>query len=188
VLVTSGASLEAQAVLRLARWAGATELYITAPRDHFEVLKKISAVTVLDEDPEEWLPQLRNRMNVVVDYQYPRNFDSVREAIGKKGRLVCIPSRKKAGEGSFLSDISSIMDQYQLSLYKRSTMFDFAESFEMNPKELHEDMNFLMKLLSTRQIRPQADRFIRLKDIPKAQQQLQTRPLSGSIICEPWKD
>jgi len=67
--VTGGASLEGQAVLRLARWAGASELYVTAPRDHFSVLKKLSGVTVLDDDPEAWLPFVENRIHAIVDYR-----------------------------------------------------------------------------------------------------------------------
>jgi len=186
VLVTGGASLEAQAVLRIARWAGASELYITASRDHFPVLRRITGVTVLDDNPEDWLPVVRDRMDVVIDYQYPRNFNAIRKALGRKARLVCIPPRKKSSP--FLAEIERFMDQYHLSLMKRTSWFDFAESFDSYPKELQQDTAFLFRLLSTRQIRPQTDGFIRLKDIPRAHREIQNRPLAGSIICEPWKD
>jgi len=185
VLVTGGASLEPQAVLQLARWAGASELYIISPRDHFAVLKRLTGVTVLDDNEEEWLPIAKARMDVVVDYQFPKHFNSIRKSLARKGRLVCIAARKPTDQTSI---VEGFLEHFHLSTIKRASMFDFVGSFELYPKEMHEDLNFLLNLLSTRQIRPQTDRFIRLKDVSKAHREMKNRPLAGSIICEPWKD
>jgi len=121
---------------------------------------------------------------------FPQHFRAVQASIGRKekGRLVCIAPKKKADGNPLVQGIERFVECYQLSLTKRASLFDFTESFDMYPKELRQDMDFLLKLLATRQVRPQTDRFIRLSDVPKAHQEMQLRPLAGSIICEPWKD
>jgi hypothetical protein len=52
------------------------------------------------------------------------------------------------------------------------------------------DFEFLMRLLAQRQIRPKIDQYIGLDGVQSAHKDLQTQtqPLSGAIVCEPWKD
>lgn len=188
VFVTGGARLEVQAVLRLARAAGAKELYVTAPRDEFSILRKIGNVNILDDDPDEWLPVVENEMDIVIDYEFPKNLWSVYCAMSEKGRLVCINHKRSSGEKDLFSNMAKFTERYQLSLIEGATLFDFAESKELYPDEMKEDFMFLLRLLSTRQIRPRIDRYITLADIPEVHKELQKRPASnGAIICEPWK-
>lgn len=189
VLVTGGASLEVQATLILARLAGASELYTTAPRHHFTYLKRLSGVTVLDENPKEWKAMLKGKMDVVVDYDYPKNLKYVQRSLQTKGRLVCIAEKKDAIEASdWASTIESFLSMTQLSLTSRGSVFDFSQNVEQHPDDLREDIDFLLKLLSARQLRPKIDRFIGLSEVPRAHQEMQTLPVSGAIICEPWKE
>jgi len=50
------------------------------------------------------------------------------------------------------------------------------------------DFEFLLRLLAQRQIRPKIDQYIGLHGVKDAHKDLQTRTLSGAIVCEPWKD
>lgn len=189
VLVTGGSTLDVQATLRLARWAGASALFVTAPRHHFTHLKRISAVSVLDEDPDDWLPALRGQIDVVIDYDFPKYLSSIQAALRSSGRLVCVQPKTDTFESdSWTSRFESFVAMTQLSMTERGSMFDFAENFAMHPESIREDMDFLLKLLATRQLRPQIDRFIKLSDVPRAHQEMQTLPHAGAIICEPWKE
>lgn len=189
VLVTGGARLEVQAVLRLARWAGASELYVTAPRSHFKALEKLGDdVCVLDEHPDDWLPVVDGLMDVVVDYEFPRHFWEIKSALASKGRLVCVARRRGAEEDGWLAGLESFLECYHLSLVKRASLFDFVESYVNDRYQAREDMDFLLNLLLTRQIRPPVDRYIKLADIPQAHKDMQTLPQEGAIVCEPWKE
>jgi NADPH:quinone reductase-like Zn-dependent oxidoreductase len=51
------------------------------------------------------------------------------------------------------------------------------------------DLEFLLRLLALRQIRPKIDQFVGLAGVKAAHKDLQTGgSLSGAIICEPWKE
>lgn len=85
VLIVGCESQEAHAAVRLAQIAGATNIYVTAPKTHSKVLEKYGA-SVLGEDPKEWLPHVKRQCDVVLDYQFPNNFHEVRAALARKGR------------------------------------------------------------------------------------------------------
>jgi NADPH:quinone reductase-like Zn-dependent oxidoreductase len=188
ILITGGATLEAQAIIRLARYAGASEIYVIAPREHFEVLNK-QHVTVLDDHPTDFLPVIRDKMDIIIDYEFPRNFMFISQALARKGRLVCVtPKRSVLDSSNCVSDVMSFFERLEVSLMKRASLFDFSEYYTMNPEVVYKDLNFLLKLLTTRQIRPNIERFVKLCDLPKAHREMQTRPLTGAVICEPWKD
>ena len=182
VLVTGGNRLEAQAVLRLARLAGATELYATAPHDYHSALASIDGVTMLEDFPKgEWLYAVRGRMDLVIDLEFPKGLKTVRKALAKKGRLVCVPSKKAPV-------LSSMYEQYRVSSVKRASLFDFTESISSGLEETHEDVMFLLKHLTKRNIRPTIDRFIQLGDVPSIFDKIQGCPLTGAVVCEPRKE
>jgi NADPH:quinone reductase-like Zn-dependent oxidoreductase len=179
VFITGGATVESQALIRLAKLAGASEVYLAAPGEHHSIVEKKRAVP-LHEDPDKWLPHIEGRMDVVVDYGFPRDFPSIRRALARRGRLVCVP------QGN-MSMLSGFLEQCELCTMKRASLFDFAEYVEMYREQLWDDMNHLLQLLSQRQIRPEIDRYISLKEIPAAHNEILTKAMTGTIICEPWK-
>lgn len=188
-----GATLEVQALVGLAKFAGASEIYVTVPREHHAFLKK-SRIAPLNDDPRDWLPVVQNSMDLVVDYSFPKNFSAVRESLATKGRLICSPQSRRR-ESSLINsgctpiiELPYLLERYQLSMMKRATLFDFKEYVEQFRAEVFDDVTFLLSLLSTRKIRPQVDRFITLDDIPNAHDKIRSNvPLKGAIICEPWK-
>jgi NADPH:quinone reductase-like Zn-dependent oxidoreductase len=176
ILITGGATAEAQALLRLAKLAGAEKVYVIAPKNHHSIIEKKRGGALL-EDPDDWLQEVQCRMDIIIDYAFPENFSSIQEALSRKGRLVSVPKKEV-----------SVLDRYTLSSMKRATLFDFGEYAEQNRRDLLEDMDFLFQLLDTRKIRPQIDRFVALKDIPAAQKEMRMKPITGIIVCEPWKE
>jgi NADPH:quinone reductase-like Zn-dependent oxidoreductase len=188
VLVTGGGALLAQAVMKLARWAGA-KVYATELSHHDDIMGPPSSVVLLEGDPGSWPSGTALSMDIVVDCDYPRNFDVVRLAVAPKGRLVCISNKKSSTKASdWMMRLAEFYDNYRLSLVPRASIYDFEENFERYPDRARYDLSFLMKLLATRQIRPKIDRYIKLKDVPRVHDEIQIRPPGGAIICEPWKE
>jgi NADPH2:quinone reductase len=187
ILVTGGATLEVQALIRLARYAGASEIYVVAPREDFAVLKRLN-VAVLNDHPEDWLHIVRNRMNVVVDFKFPKNFSAICESLARHGRLVCCESTSNALDKSWIPDFETLFEHSRLSMMKRATLFDTVENVQTHRKDVAQDLRFLLTLLSTRRIRPHIDRYIKVKDVSKAHQEMQRSALTGAIVCEPWKE
>jgi NADPH:quinone reductase len=193
LVLADGATLEVQALVRLAKLAGASEVFVAVPREHHAVLKN-RRIAALSDNPRDWLPVVQNSMDVVVDYSFPKHFSEVRQSLGPKGRLICSPQARPRGSG-LLSfgcapgiKLDFLLERYQLSMMKRANLFDFKEYVEQFRDFVFEDMTFLFSLLSTRKIRPQVDRFITLDYIPKAHQEIRSNvPQEGAIICEPWK-
>jgi len=188
IFVTGGAKLEVQALLKLALFGGADKIFVTAPEEHNQVLKRIKNVTVLSENPKEWLPLVKENMHLVVDFLFPKHFVKIKQTLKRKGRLVCIAPRKANADSPCMFNWDSFYERSRVSMMKRATMYDFAESFALCPDEMKQDLEFLLKLLTTRQVRPSIEKIITLDDVPAAHADLQTRPLRGAIVCEPWKE
>jgi NADPH:quinone reductase-like Zn-dependent oxidoreductase len=188
ILITNGSSLQAQAVVRLAHIAGAKDVFLVAPRKHFNILEKLD-VTLLEDDPEVWLSIVEGEIDVAIDLDFPNNFEAVQESLVAKGRLVCsYPILREEEEENWIDQVATVVDYYQLFMMTRATLFDFYESAKQYPRELNDDFRFLLHLLHTRQIRPQIESYVKLADIPKAHRKIEKEPVSGPVVCEPWKE
>lgn len=192
-ITTEGATTEVQALIQLSRAQGCREIFVTAPVEHHEFLRKFGVAT-LNESPGEWLSFIANTMDVVVDTSFPKNFSAVRNLVARGGRLICSPRPKHAKSNQFSctptvpSELNYLFERSQLSMMDRATLFDYAEYVAQFRKEVFKDVHFLVNLLSTRKLRPSIDRFISLKGIPNAYNELkQNNPILGAIICEPWR-
>jgi NADPH:quinone reductase-like Zn-dependent oxidoreductase len=186
ILLTGGDRMDVQAIVGVAHLAGATEIFMTAPRQHVDALKKLK-VTLLSNNPHKWLPLVEGTIDVVIDYEFPNNLSFLRKALERKGRMVCVPPPTSLPDNNWLSTISSAINQYHLSTVKRATMFNLQESFQSQPQEVYRDLDFLFDALSTRQLRPLIDRYIRLHDVPATLEGLKASPAVGAVICEPHK-
>jgi NADPH:quinone reductase-like Zn-dependent oxidoreductase len=193
VLIVQGASPEAQALVRLARLAGASEIYVTASKDHFWQLEK-SGCTLLEEYPDDWLQEVYEGMDLVVNYEFPRYFCETKSALAPNGRLVCCAPMHTSGDESWITYIESMLGYLQLLTMKRATVFDFAENHELEQDQVRDDLSHLLKLLSARKVRPEIDRYIKLSDVPKTYERMRKErrqgcmAFPGTIICEPWRE
>lgn len=190
-IVADGAISEVLALIRLAQYAGTSELYVSVPLEHHNVMKK-HRVAVLTEDPADWMSVVQGSMDLVLDYGFPKNFSAVRSSLARKGRLVCCPQplrRESIFDCTHTSELQYLLERYQLSLMKRATLFLFKEYVEQFRTLVFDDTAFLLTILATRKIRPQVDRFITLRDVPSAHDEIRSNlPVSGAIICEPWRE
>jgi hypothetical protein len=73
-----------------------------------------------------------------------------------------------------------------LTYMKRATLFNFGDEVEYHD-EIQQDLEFLLRLLSMRIIKPDIERLIGLNEVAKAHSDIRKRPLRGSIICDPCR-
>jgi len=195
VFITSdGASLEVRALIQLARVQGSREIFVTAPVEHHELLRKLGVAT-LNENPGEWLSFIANTMDVVVDMSFPKNFSAVRSLVAKEGCLICSPRPQHKDLDCWSctptvpAELSYLLERSQLSMMDRATLFSYSEYVSQFRPEVYKDLDFLISLLSKRRLRPNIERFITLRDLSDAYKEVEeNRPMKGAIICEPWKE
>jgi NADPH:quinone reductase-like Zn-dependent oxidoreductase len=187
VFIVGGAQVVAQAAFRLAQFAGAAEIYVSAPLQVMAHLRKQGAI-VFGEHPNEWFEYTEKSMDVVIDFQFPNHFSEVRKTLARKGRLVCCTPSNWNKDNAWWSDLSHMLECLQVSSVKRATLFDFRENYKNYRYELKEDLQFLLTALNRRHIRPDIDRYVKLADLPDLHRELERTPATGSIICEPWRD
>ena len=80
------------------------------------------------------------------------------------------------------------MGYLQLVMMDRATVFDFVENQELDHDRLRQDLSHLLKLLTSRQLRPEIDRYVKLSEVPKTYQHMKRKRLVGAVICEPWRE
>jgi NADPH:quinone reductase-like Zn-dependent oxidoreductase len=145
VLVTGGTLLEAQAVVKLAIWGGASDVYMLNSASRVPMKVEGSRVTLLPDDKEIWLPVVRKKMDVVVDYGFPNHFGSVSKALGLNGRLVCQSKSRSKGESQdwlaeleqgFMSELESALEMTKLCIQSNSFLFNFEEICDAETGEL----------------------------------------------------
>jgi NADPH:quinone reductase-like Zn-dependent oxidoreductase len=187
---TSGVTLQVQALIRLSRFAGASEVYVSAPRDQLSSLVKQRVATLSDE-PDCWLPVVRGGMDLVLDLDFPADLNHVKKSLARKGRLICCrnPKHKEVKNAcSPFIHVEHLLERSQLAVMKRASLFSFVEYVNEFRTGVCKDLEFLFKLLQRRQIRPKIDRFITLHDLPDVDDEIKNDNLSsGAVICEPWK-
>ena len=53
---------------------------------------------------------------------------------------------------------------------------------------LQKDLNFLMRLLAMRKLRPTVDKYIKMRDVTIVREDMKRNPAVGAVVCEPWRD
>ena len=134
-MITGGDCLEAQAAVRLAVWAGAAGVFIV---NSGKILSKRihgGHVAVLSEDPKAWLPVVQGDMDLVIDFEYPRSFQSVIAAMARKGRLVCKYPEKDSHQHDSPTFMSKLVGQSALCAMSRASLFEFDDYVKANMED-----------------------------------------------------
>jgi NADPH:quinone reductase-like Zn-dependent oxidoreductase len=133
VLITGGTVPEAMAVLRMAHYGGAQEVYVVAERSQHNVLRQMYA-TPLDVHQDDWGPMVEGSMDVVVDFDYVQNEKAACMALAPRGRLVWYlhPSKRVTITGRAWS-FDGIVQQTKMCLLEQASIYDQFESWAEHP-------------------------------------------------------
>ena len=133
VLIVGCPLPEALALLRLAQYGGAQEVYIAAERDHHSTLRQLYAVP-LDVHMDDWLPPVEGSMDVIIDFDYGQNEWASCKALAPNGRLVWYlhPSTRESGH----LWIDGVWEQTKMCLLERASMYELYESWNEDNYDL----------------------------------------------------
>lgn len=211
ILVTGGGTDEADAVINLALLGGADRIFVSQSKCSLATVHARSVrVELISDDPKEWKHIIHRYVDLIVDLEYPKNFESLYGTLKSTGRLVC---RKPTGRGGWLAPIMDAANDFSLLNYPNASMYDIDEQIEYEHGDLvvsktlfvlklvcqeeyanlsivylQRDVRFLFELLQDRKIRPKVDRYVTLQDVERIRKRMRTHPGSGAVVCEPWRE
>ena len=213
ILVTGGGTDEAEAVVKLGLLGGASKIFLLNSRKAMTTYHVGShKVVSLSDRPDEWLPRVSGSMDIIIDLEYPKNFHEIKAALSKNGRLVChIGESNRYTTPGWFSNIENVVDQAALFLVSGGTVYDFKFECENDYNEVivsttfcksrcepdiecvltfsvQKDLNFLMRLLAMRKLRPTIDKYIKMRDVAIVREDMKRHPAVGAVVCEPWRD
>jgi len=135
ILLTDAISAAGQAAIALASEEGAN-IYCCAEKTHHEYLKSLgSRITCVDLQPNSWLPELKEKMHIVIDNTCMDGYASSWEALGRDGFLICLPSNSLNDDKLFgLFDVGSLKSKINLTkaryLMSQTIIVDTKEDFK----------------------------------------------------------
>ncbi len=175
VLVIGGNGAVGQAVITLAKQAGALP-FATASSKHHENLKRLGA-TPLPRDG--WLPEVEKQMDLVIDGVCADGFVSSRKALGSGGKLVAIGlAALFAREASTLTVIWCALKAaflYKLVPDGRgSTFYSITGMRKKHPDWFREDLGSLLQALAESKLKPVVAERIALTDVARVHTELES--------------
>lgn len=186
VLIIGGESILSQAMIQLSLLAGASTVYATADQRHWDHLRSVGAMP-LDSDPDRWLPKVRGEMDLVVDAYCFDSYDSSRAALNSSGILVCVGMKSiTEHEQDWLTPVEIALTKTKMNLMSQTKTYELFEHWEYQFDLCKRDLAYLFQLLLFGIIKPNIVERIRLSEVPRAQEKIETYKVPGLIVCEPW--
>lgn len=132
---TEGTLSEALALIRLAQYGGADEVYIVGGREHHSTFRHLFAIP-LDTHMDDWLPTVKRRMDVVIDFDYAHNETASSKALAPNGRLVWYAHPNKREKACHFWALDGVWEQAKLCLLDRASMYEMYESWFDSPYDM----------------------------------------------------
>lgn len=139
VLVSGGTGPLGQALIQLARRAGAQKVYTTAHPSHHMYVRMLLGATPLPLEPEEWLPLVEGNMDVVFDSACQDGYASSQKALSDEGQLVCVGMYallNSESVGLFGAPLSAYWTKSKASYFMSKTQsYEINASFASDPEK-----------------------------------------------------
>lgn len=195
LIVGSMANNMGKAVIELALNAGVANIYATAKEKHWKTLISFG-VMPLNPNPETWIDRVEGTIDLVLASNgglrediSPTHFRALRP---KTGKLVMCGRRIVGNDvptGSSDQSPASLVCAKNKELAKmlhRSHNFDIYVQWERNLELCKKDLTHLLKLVQQGNVKPKILDRIPLSKVARAHELLESKRLSGFLICEPW--
>jgi NADPH:quinone reductase-like Zn-dependent oxidoreductase len=138
ILVTGAIGPTGQALIQMAKRAGANKVYATAPAKLHRYVKSVLGAKALPMEPEEWLPEVKGKMDIVLDGACQDGFDSPQKALSPNGTLVCVGMAalmNSESMGAFGAPMSARWTQTKASYFMSNTKYyNIWSSYANNQK------------------------------------------------------
>ena len=194
LIVGSMADNMGRAIIDLALNAGAANIYATAKKKHWSTLIGLG-IMPLSQDPFEWILRLEGVIDLVIASNGGLREDVTAthcRALTETGHLI-LSGNRLVGNDITVGDWR--LQQSQLICSKNKTLsglmnrthsYDVFEQWEKNLDTCKKDLTHLLELLERGVIKPNVLDRIPLSKVGKAHEMLESKRLSGFLVCEPW--
>jgi NADPH2:quinone reductase len=176
-----------RAIAQLATFAGTDVIYATSKPKHFQQLKSLGFVP-LSRDPVEWWEKLKGKVDLIISLG-----ESVTplayKLIKASGEIVIATN----SEVDLAPDVELIRQPSKLICTRseaqrksRTNLYDVYAEWDKDLAKCKKDLVHLVKLLEMRTIVPHVLDRIPLGKVARAQEIVESKRLSGFLVCEPW--
>ena len=191
VLIIGALGPVGQALIQMAKRAGAHTVYATAPTNMHRYVRSVLGAKPLPMEPQAWLEVVKGKMDVVLDNVCQDGFESSRAALSDKGTLVCVGMSgllNSESMGLLGAPLSARWAQTKASYFmSRTHSYDILTSFHNDPKKFKADLAHVFQLLRQRDIKPHIAKRVCLSEVAEAHVYLELGKSRGAIVCMPWK-
>jgi NADPH:quinone reductase-like Zn-dependent oxidoreductase len=136
VLITGTMEPVGQALVQLCLRAGALEIYATAPKLRHRYVKSVLGANPLPPEPEEWLPLIKGKVNVVFDGECQDDLSSPYSALRDNGILVCLGMTALLGResaGILGAPFAAYWARFKGQLLPNAIVYDVWDNFVQDP-------------------------------------------------------
>jgi NADPH:quinone reductase-like Zn-dependent oxidoreductase len=194
LILGSMANSMGQALIELALNAGVANIYATAKKKHWPKLISYG-VMPLPQEPKEWILRIEGTIDLVVatnggvrEDVTPIHFRALRET----GHLV-LCGRRVVGNDIPVGDwrqqqtqLICAKNKSMMKMFNRTHSYDVFEQWDRELDTCKRDLTHLLKLLERGLLKPNVLDRIALTKVAKAHELLESKRLSGFLVCEPW--
>jgi NADPH:quinone reductase-like Zn-dependent oxidoreductase len=173
-----------RAIVQLASAASADQVYALAKPKHFPHVLELG-MTPLNKGSLEWWDLLNGRIDILISLG--EDVQSLHcKALKSSGRAFVLSNNKKLHDSrkQKLGRPKDIISFRKKS--KKVEFYDVYEEWDMNIERCKSDLRHLVSLLEHRKITPHILDRIPLHKVARAHVLMESKHLSGFIVCEPW--
>ena len=195
LIVGSMANNMGKALIELALHGGVANIYATAKQKHWKTLISFG-VMPLSTEPNDWITRLEGTIDVVLASNgglrediSPTHFRALRP---KTGRLIMC-GRRVVGNDVPVGDSEQTPITLACAKQKAATRmmncsyaYDVYDQWERNLDLCKRDLEHLLTLLQQGVVKPKILDRIPLEKVMRAHELLESKRLSGFLVCEPW--
>jgi NADPH:quinone reductase-like Zn-dependent oxidoreductase len=173
-----------RAIVQLAAGASAVQVYALARPKHFLHVRELG-MKPLNKESLEWWDLLNGRIDILISLG--EDAQSMHcKALKSNGRAIVLNNNKELHDSSKqklgrTKDLISFRKKL-----KKVENYDVYEEWDMNIERCKSDLQHLVSLLEQRKIAPYILDRIPLHKVARAHSLIESKHLSGFIVCEPW--
>jgi D-arabinose 1-dehydrogenase-like Zn-dependent alcohol dehydrogenase len=173
-----------RAIAQLASNAAAIQVFAMAKTKHFEQLSDLGIGPLNQDSPDCW-----KDLNGIVDLLIYIDMDVSemhRKLLTGKGHVIVVKNGIKEEDPDCGRRARLVCQRQGRPSNRRCVYYDVFDEWETNIDRCKLDLQHLIKLLDEDLVEPSILDRVALNKVARAQSIVESKRLSGFIVCEPW--
>jgi len=162
-------------------------VYATSKPKYFQKLSSLGFVP-LSQDPVDWWEKLKGKIDLIISLgeevtplHYKLSTRTGEIIIATHSEVDLAPNMDLVREPS-----TFICSRGKTQRKSHTHFYDVFNEWDINPGKCKKDIALLVRLLEMRTLTPIVIDRIPLGKVARAQELVETKRLSGYLVCEPW--